>query len=357
MRILYGINGTGNGHRSRALELVPALSRRSDLDVIVSGTAYSLPMPFPLKAEYAGFSFAYRRGRVDLRQSIQQSRLSSVIRDVRGLDVSCYDLVVSDFEPVSAWAARTGGRPVIGVSHQASFRYPAVPRPSRKDHLSEWFMRTLAPTPSAIGLHYARYAPGVLPPIIRERVRELSRSFGNHIVVYLPAIELDELVPVLAGQAAPFVVFSPAVDAVAYRAANVRVEPSSDANFADQLASSSGVLCHAGFELPSEAMYLGKPLLACPIGRQYEQQCNAAALERLGVEVIWDWDASVKTRIAEWIRLRRPVHLPEVTHVGALADAILSYASPGATRRRSPNRPVAPMLKPQSMAPSPEQVA
>ena len=84
MRILYGINGTGNGHRSRARDLVPALSRLADVDVVVSGVAYSLPMPFPVLRQFQGVSFAYRGGRVDLWQTaLRLPRCRSEMNRVR----------------------------------------------------------------------------------------------------------------------------------------------------------------------------------------------------------------------------------------------------------------------------------
>jgi hypothetical protein len=37
MKVLYAIQGTGNGHISRANEIIPILERRVNLDVLVSG--------------------------------------------------------------------------------------------------------------------------------------------------------------------------------------------------------------------------------------------------------------------------------------------------------------------------------
>ena len=49
------------------------------------------------------------------------------------------------------------------------------------------------------------------------------------------------------------------------------------------MSSSKGVICNAGFVTPSEALYLGKRLLVIPLNGQYEQHCNVAALEKIGV--------------------------------------------------------------------------
>ena len=48
------------------------------------------------------------------------------IQDVNALDLSRYDMVITDFEPVSAWAARMQNKPCIGIGHQYAFQY-AIP--------------------------------------------------------------------------------------------------------------------------------------------------------------------------------------------------------------------------------------
>ncbi len=37
MRILYAIQGTGNGHLTRAKEIIPMLQQKGELDILVSG--------------------------------------------------------------------------------------------------------------------------------------------------------------------------------------------------------------------------------------------------------------------------------------------------------------------------------
>ena len=59
-RILYAIQGTGNGHLSRALDVVPLLQARcSQLDVLVSGPPNDLPLPFPVRYRAQGMGFVF----------------------------------------------------------------------------------------------------------------------------------------------------------------------------------------------------------------------------------------------------------------------------------------------------------
>ena len=57
MRILYAVQGTGNGHLSRAIAVVPELMKHGAVDVLVSGTQSQIEFPFPVKFRYHGLSF------------------------------------------------------------------------------------------------------------------------------------------------------------------------------------------------------------------------------------------------------------------------------------------------------------
>ena len=51
MKILYAIQGTGNGHISVAMELIPLLKNRVDVDILISGNQVELELPFDIKYE------------------------------------------------------------------------------------------------------------------------------------------------------------------------------------------------------------------------------------------------------------------------------------------------------------------
>ena len=67
MKILYAIQGTGNGHLSRALEIIPILQKKGHLDVLVSGTQGDLKLPYDVKYQLKRFSFIFgKKGGVDI---------------------------------------------------------------------------------------------------------------------------------------------------------------------------------------------------------------------------------------------------------------------------------------------------
>jgi uncharacterized protein (TIGR00661 family) len=63
---------------------------------------------------------------------------------------------------------------------------------------------------------------------------------------------------------------------------NLRYRPFSEAGFIADLASARAVVAGGGFTLMGEAVFLHKPMLAVPVGGQFEQVLNARYLEKLG---------------------------------------------------------------------------
>lgn len=85
----------------------------------------------------------------------------------------------------------------------------------------------------------------------------------------------------------------------------------------------TGILCGAGFETPAEALYLKKKLLVIPMKGQYEQQCNAAALDLLGVPVLKSLKKKYVNKIKDWIDNFKaiPVNYPDITE--SIIDRVL----------------------------------
>ena len=100
-----------------------------------------------------------------------------------------------------------------------------------------------------------------------------------------------------------------------YREKNVFIRPIENDLFIESLISCTGILCGAGFETPAEALYLKKKLLVIPMKGQYEQQCNAAALEILGVPVLKSLKNKHLEKIKSWTQNPQeiPVLYPDIT--------------------------------------------
>lgn len=327
MKILYGIQGTGHGHISRAREILPLLSEKAEVDVLLSGYNCSMTLDDIQIIQKRGISLSYdSKGSVSYLKTALNIKPVTFLHDVNTLMLKEYDLIISDYEPITAWAALNSKVLSIGLSHQAAFLSDKSPRPKKKSLLAERVLKHFAPCNRPIGFHFQRYDSFILPPIIRSDVRELECSSGNHVTVYLPAFDHETLVSIFSScKQVDWHFFSPLCEK-AYEKDNVKVFPVGNRPFLESMKSSIGVVTSAGFETCAETMYLGKKLLVIPIQNQYEQLCNAAALEKMGVHVITKLDASFKTKISRWIDEAPIVHLDEAADTQHLTNKLVRFA-------------------------------
>ncbi|RZK20262.1 MAG: glycosyl transferase [Flavobacterium sp.] len=303
MKILYAIQGTGNGHVSRAREIVPLLQQHGEVDLLISGTQVDVKLAQEIKYNFHGFSFIFgKKGGVDHYKTWKNMNLPQFRKDMKAIPLKDYNVILNDFEPISAWACRLQGIESVSLSHQASFKSKKVPRPKTVDW-GKLILSRYAPTTHHIGFHFDRYDDFIYKPVIRSEIRQLVPTNLGHYTVYLPAIDDKNLVNVL--KQIPQVrwdVFSKHTK-LAYNDGNVFVEPINNEKFNQSMASCEGVFTGGGFEGPAEALYLGKKLLVAPMRFQYEQQCNAYALKQFGLPVIWgsnhNWVPILKDFVAK----------------------------------------------------------
>ncbi len=327
MKILYGIQGTGHGHISRAREIVPLLADRAEVDVLISGYNCNMTLEDVQITHKRGLSLTYdSKGSVSYLQTALNIQPVRFLQDVTSINPDKYDLVISDYEPVTAWAAFNSKVPCVGLSHQASFLSEKCPRPAKRSIFAEQILRHFAPCNHPIGFHFRQYDSFILPPIIRRGVRNLETTSGNHVTVYLPAFDHETLVSLFTQcESVNWHLFSP-LCSKAYSRNNVTVFPVGNEPFLKSMRTGYGVVTSAGFETCAEAMYLGKKLLVIPIRNQYEQACNAAALEQLGIHVINTIGPDFSSRINTWLSDAPIVELTDIADTEELTDKLIRFA-------------------------------
>jgi uncharacterized protein (TIGR00661 family) len=328
MRVLYGIQGTGNGHLSRAKAFIPALMKKTELDILVSGTQADIELPYPLDYKLRGLSFIFgKNGGIDLVKSINKFNPVRLIRDIQTLPVDQYDLVINDFEPVSAWACYFKEKKCIGLSHQAAVLHPNAPKTARPDLIGTMVLKYYAPVTHQYGFHFKPYGENIFTPVIRPEIRNAKVSAQEHVTVYLPAFSDERIIKILSQIG--FVrwhVFSKHTRKVKIQG-NIHIQPVSGQSFTQSLTTCSGVLCGAGFETASEALFLGKKLMVIPMKMQYEQQLNAEALKEMNVPSIPDLDHKHITEIKNWVDHGKPVRMDYPDQIDEITDAILNLAN------------------------------
>jgi uncharacterized protein (TIGR00661 family) len=270
MRVLYGIQLNGNGHITRSLELINQLkSKGYDVDIIASGSNYSIELPYYIK-KFKGLSIYFdKSGRINKLKTLLSLNIFKLIKDIN-YDCSLYDLVISDFEPISAYSAKKYNVKSIGISNQVSI--------TNSTFLESLFIKYFAPCGHYIPLDYTNG----YQPIISEKLLKGKVSDKDFYLVYLAAYSLDYIKNELENSNKKFKVYSSyVVNDFVYK--NIEFKKSNKDSFQSDLLKCSGVITASGFSTTSEALVLGKKLWSIPVKDQFEQIDNAIKLNKLGV--------------------------------------------------------------------------
>jgi len=315
MKIFYGVQGTGNGHITRARVMAKELYA-AGFDVTFQFTGRPSDKYFDMEVfngyqHREGLTFNTDKGQVNYLKTAAEAKPIRFIKDIKALDLSSFDLVISDFEPVTAWAAKKQNKKVLGIGHQYAFNHD-IPR-AGSDPIADLVMKNFAPADIGIGLHWHHFGQPILPPIID--TPEFPKSTqSNKIVVYLPFEDQHEVIKHLCPfENFQFHLYSPTPVVSKYE--HIICHPLSRDGFQKDLYDCQGIISNAGFELASESLQLGKKILAKPLHAQMEQISNAAALKQLGYgHTMNDMDPEV---IEQWLHHPHAVHItyPNIARV------------------------------------------
>lgn len=303
MRILYGIQLNGNGHITRASEIIGNLNRMGFVvDIIASGNNSNLNLPYKIERKFKGLSLYYNsKGTIDWLSSIKDANVHQLIKDTK-FDVSNYNLVISDFEPISAWSAHRWGVKSINLSNQNSLLHKSAPK-FNTDLIAETFLRYFAYSKNRIGIHYKEYEKGIFQPIISKKLLDSTKKKDNFVLVYLPAYSLKYLINTFKHyKKKKWIIFSKEVKSE-YNYENIKVVPPSLEKFQQNLIQCSEIITASGFSTTSEALVLGKKLWSIPIKKQYEQICNAKALKDMGIFI----DDLNYNNVQKWLENYQPI--------------------------------------------------
>jgi uncharacterized protein (TIGR00661 family) len=322
MKIFYAVQATGNGHISRAMELLPHLKQYGEVDLFLSGANSTLQLDATVKYRSKGVCFFYgNSGSLNYLETLKKFAPLRVIKEAKDLPVENYDMVINDFECITSLACGMKKIPSVNFGHQASFQSRKVPRPKNKNLLGEFVLQNYARASQYIGLHFKSYDDFILPPVIKKNILLAERTDKGHITIYLPSFS-DKVVSNYLSSIKDFQfeVFSKEIKQP-QKQNNISFIPVDKDGFNKSLITCHGIITNSGFETPAEALSLGKKLLVIPIKGQYEQLCNATALEEMGVQKITSLDESFSNTFANWINKKNTIDFsPDYS-----TEAIISF--------------------------------
>jgi len=302
-KIIYGVAGEGFGHSSRS-HLIGQRLIDAGHDVMFVGSRKSLvylKQYFGERVkEIFGLSFAYQNGRIDKSETLKRNLLNLPEGNKQNDELFRQffepfepELVISDFEPFSAWWAWRNRVPFISIDHEHMLTLCELEHPHKS-----WFSRLTSSVVTKC--HYVgavahivinffksrlRIDSGVLaPPIVRPAVAALEKREDAHILLYSTTgkgkEELREVLCKFGSRKFYVYGFDESTEVN-----NCIFKKRSTEGFLADLAGARGVIASAGFSLISECMYLKKKMLLLPLAGQYEQIINAHYIQKLGLGI------------------------------------------------------------------------
>ncbi len=310
MKILYAIQCTGNGHLSRAQDVIPHLMRYGDVHLFLSGRQADVSLIYDVHFRKHGLYFVFgKKGGIDFLDTFLNLKPIKLMRDIRDCPVEKYDVIINDFEPITAWACKRKKISCTAFSHQSAFLSQHTPRPFKKNHFAEMLFHNYAPVSDWIGLHFKTYDQNIFTPVIRPLVRKAFVVECDHVTVYLPAYEDAIVIKQLRTlKQVRWEIFSKRARET-FSEHHITVRPIQHASFVRSMATSCGVLTGGGFETPAEAIFLGKKLFSIPMADQYEQQCNSQALSLMGIPVTEKIDHHFPDHLLQWLKYSVPIKI------------------------------------------------
>lgn len=209
------------------------------------------------------------------------------------------DLVISDYEPISAICAYSQSVPLITMEQQSKYLGYCTPeigkyhRNEEASRLSLFFpkahLRISASWFPLTEYEKTQYHVEIISPIIRTTVTQIAdvSAIPGNIIVYLSPYcseesnRLDSLLNTLTSfKSCHFDIFCPNINnkkkVIHTQNATCYSKYESEIFF-DKLSSAEAVISNAGHQLLSECIYLNKPVYAIPF-RTYEQNYNASQI-------------------------------------------------------------------------------
>jgi uncharacterized protein (TIGR00661 family) len=315
MKILYGVVGEGMGHAIRSSVVLDKLvADGHEVHIVASGRAVDfLSERFGEVTEIWGLSIVVEDNEVKNRLTAAKN-LKGALAGLPGNVARFFeverdfdpDVVISDFETWSWSFAKLFNVPVIcidniqiinrckhdssiTVGHEEEFRLTKSIVKSRTAGADQYLVTTF------FYPEVRKKRTTLVPPILRDAILDATPTDGDHLLVYQTSDTFKTLPDLLAQLDVPVRVYGlrrdvtePVVEG------NITYCPFSNQGFVDDLASCRGVVASAGFTLLGEAVHLGKPYLATPVRKQFEQILNSRYLEALGYGT-YDLDLDLAT--------------------------------------------------------------
>jgi uncharacterized protein (TIGR00661 family) len=303
MRVLYGVVGEGMGHAIRSRVVLEHLfAQGHEVEIMASSRAADfLAKRFPEVHRIHGLHIIYEHNRMrhgrTLWSNVREGG-AALPQQIKAYFELVEDfapqVVISDFESWVYWYGKLHGLPIVSIDNmQILNRCKIDPEILHGIRGQYEIARTFVKSKLPFCEHYLittffhppvrRERTELVPPILRPEVLRAQASRGEHLLVYQTAEGHTSLPDALARLGLPCRIYGMRRDLQAdVREGTLTYRPFDEQRFIEDLSSARAVLSGGSFTLMSECLYLRKPMLSVPVGRQVEQVVNARYLQREG---------------------------------------------------------------------------
>lgn len=292
-KILYGVCGIGNGHFYRQKPIIDLLLKEGhQLLFFAYGESYNKLIHLVDPATVILVDVPYLPGNndgLDFKSAIACNKNYNIERNLNAFAVTQQligrpDLVISDYEPLSAQYGYAYDAPILTIDQQSKFlTHCTPPELNGFNSIDEQMrLRMFFPKANRVACSFFKLPQNktdvlIVPPVYRNEILNIkSTPISKTYLIYLSAQNgfnqsLDSIVSILLKRPETFHIFTkdpyPNTN-------NIQIHPYNDADFVSLLATTSGVISTAGHNLLSECMYLNIPVYSMPLSL-YEQQLNS----------------------------------------------------------------------------------
>lgn len=282
-------------------ELVGVVAGKNSTRALPEFFARGFPVPVTTLAS-PGFVFRNSRS-VDVPATVWQAirqlgRHRASLRELRSfIDQTKPDLVINFLEPLTGLLQffKPLPVPVLAVGHQYMIYHPdyvRLPGHTSQQLGMRWFVNLVGCRSQRLALSFFEAGDipdrrlAVCPPILRRQLFELTPTPGDYFLVYLlnhgyaaeiaawheenPAVKMHCFYD------------KPGAPEIDVARPNLTFHRLNGEKFLHMMAGCRAVVCTAGFESVSEAVWLGKPLFMVPVENHVEQMINALDAVNLG---------------------------------------------------------------------------
>ncbi len=294
-KIIYGLPSIGMGHAVRSKTVIQHLEKKHTVLVLTSGTSYNY-LKKHVKNIYKvpGLELAVSQNKAQVIGTIWENakklnfknnkQLQQAYKKIKRFNPS---IAISDFETFTDYFAKTLTIPIIRLDNQkyltnGKFHVPIKQIPSYLlARFTIWLITKKADAYVTLVLPEdkikAQKNVYTIPPILRNEVIKAKPTKKQHVLVYDTTKGHKRLIKELKKVNAKFIVYG---HNKTKKEGHIQFKRFSQKQFLTDLASCKAVITTAGFGLTSESIALGKPILAIPIKRHFEQYLNAKYIHR-----------------------------------------------------------------------------